>query len=95
MKVKNEGNYIDVHDSVRSIADAEILIEAIEKSKEKGADELNIYIHDSKTLPSNVIGYLLRVANQGIKIKLYIKDRTLLELVEFLCMSDKIEIKNF
>jgi len=95
MKVTVEGNYIDVYDSVRSIADAETLIEAIEKSKKKGADELNIYIHNSKTLPSNIIGYLLKLANEGIKIKLYIKDRTLLELVEFLCMSDQIEITNF
>ena len=95
MKVTVEGNYIDVYDSVRSIADAETLIESIEKSKKKGADELNIYIHDSKTMPSNIIGYLLKLANEGIKIKLYIKDRTLLELVEFLCMSDQIEIANF
>jgi len=95
MKIKNEGNYIDVYDSVRSIADAEMLIETIKKSKEKGADEIYIYIHDSKTLPSNIIGYLLKLANEGIEIKLFIKDRTLLELVEFLCMSDQIEITNF
>ena len=95
MKITSDGMFVDIYESVRSIADAEVIIDALEKVKRLGVDEIEIRIHDSMTLPSNVIGYLLKLANGGIKVKLFIKNKTLLELVEFLCMSDKIAIKNF
>jgi len=95
MKITSDGMFVDIYESVRSIADAEVIIDTLEKVKRLGVDEIEIRIHDSMTLPSNVIGYLLKLANGGIRVKLFIKNKTLLELVEFLCMSDKIEIKNF
>jgi len=95
MRIDNDGMFVDVYESVRTIADAEAIVETLEKVKGLGAREIEIRIHDSLTLPSNVIGYLLKLANGGIKVKLLIKNNTLLELVEFLCMSDKIVIKSF
>jgi len=95
MKISSDGLFVDIYDSVRSIADAETIVNTLEKVKKLGGDEIEIRIHDSMTLPSNVIGYLLKLANDGIKVKLFIKNKTLLELVEFLCMSDKIAIKSF
>ena len=95
MKINSDGMFVDIHDSVRSIADAETIVETLEKVKSLGVSEIEIRIHDSLTLPSNVIGYFLKLANSGIRVKLFIKNKTLLELVEFLCMSDGISIKSF
>jgi len=92
MKLQGDGVHFDIYDSIKSVADAQTLVDAFEKSHKDGHKELIIKIHDSKTIPSNVIGCLLKLGNNGVNIKIYIRDNNLYEIVEFLCLSDMIEI---
>jgi len=92
MRLQNDGTHFDVYDSIKSVADAQVLVDSFEKSKKEGANEIIIRIHDSKTIPSNVVGCLLKMGNDGMNIKIYIRDDSLYEIIEFLCLSDTIEI---
>jgi len=93
MKIQGEGTHFDIYDSISSIADAQTIINKLEESRKRGAKEMVIKIHDSKTIPSNIIGYLLKMSNEDMYIKLFIRDKNLFEIVEFLCLSDNIEIE--
>ena len=92
MEIQGDGTHFDIYGSIGSIAEAQTIIDALEESKKRDIKELVIKIHDSKTIPSNVIGCLLKMSNGGMHIKLFARDKNLFEIVEFLCLSDKIKI---
>ena len=92
MKIQGDGTHFDIYGSIGSIAEAQTIIDALEESKKRDIKELVIKIHDSKTIPSNIIGYFLKMSNEGMHIKLFVRDKNLFEILEFLCLSDNIEI---
>ena len=92
MKLQSDGVHFDIYDSIKSVADAQTLVDSFEESKKRGINDITIRIYDSKTIPSNVIGCLLKLGNEGVSIKIHIKDNNLYEIIEFLCLSDMIEI---
>ncbi|MBF0533716.1 MAG: hypothetical protein HQK90_01790 [Nitrospirae bacterium] len=61
---------------------------------EKGTNSLSIKVVDSVSMPSSLIGYLLKIVLENqIGIKLFVKDERLFTLLETLNLKDVLKVK--
>jgi hypothetical protein len=91
MKLETRGNGIDVYEVIKTIADSQNLISTIDSIKDAGS--VTIRVHDSFTLPSSVIGYLLKLNDSGTSIHLEVKDDVLYELLSDLSLTQVFNVR--
>ena len=79
MEIKKNGNIIEIKGTIKTISDAEKIIEAINSIKE---NTIHIKIIDSYVIPSSVIGTLIKAVNKNKKVILGVKSELLEELIK-------------
>jgi len=90
MNIEIEGNVININSPVVTLSDVDKFIQIL-KSKE---NEPHLIINiKSFSLPSSIIGELLRLNDKGVAISLNIYDNTLYELLEALQLTNKFKIR--
>ena len=86
MEIKKNENTIEVFGTIKTIENAESIIEAIKSIPD---DVIKIKIYDSYVIPSSIIGSLLRAIDNGKKVILGVKSNLLEELIKDLNL-DKV-----
>jgi hypothetical protein len=91
MKLETRGNGVDVYEVIKTIADSQNLISTIDTIKNGGS--VTVRIHDSFTLPSSVIGYLLKLNDSNVSVHLEVKDDVLYELLSDLSLTQVFNVR--
>lgn len=78
---KKDQSTIVITGYIKSIVDAQTIRKAIEESVAQGTRSIHLIIEDSFSMTSAVIGYLLKVVNDGIQISITLSDHRLWELL--------------
>ena len=84
MRIEKKGNQeLIIYENIKSIDDYVAIREAVTKIVNDGASELQIYIPDSFSMPSSVIGFLIQMINEGkLRLRMRIGDNNLFELLD-------------
>ncbi|GAB6074500.1 hypothetical protein [Nautilia lithotrophica] len=90
MNIEIEGNVINVNSPVVTISDVERLIQILRSKENEPQIILNI---KSFSLPSSIIGELLRLHDKGVAVLINVYDNTLYELLEALKLTNKFKIR--
>ena len=90
MNIEIEGNVINVNSPVVTISDVERLIQILRSKENEPQIILNI---KSFSLPSSIIGELLRLHDKGVTVLINVYDNTLYELLEALKLTKKFKIR--
>jgi hypothetical protein len=91
MDVKTSGNLVEVDGVIKTINDSQVLVNAI-KDVSKGGSVL-VRINDSFSLPSTVIGELLKLKDGGVNVALEVKDEILYELLDDLNLVSAFNVR--
>ncbi len=91
MKIETRGNSVEVHDIIKTIADSQTLINEVDRIKDSGS--VTIRIFESFTIPSSVIGYLLKLNDAGTNIYLEVHDDILYELLQDLNLTQVFNVR--
>jgi len=94
MKCKAIGHKVLIHGNIKSINHYHTISDEIEALIRNNIKELEVYIYDSISLTSSVIGYfskLVHVDNIGIRVK--ISDNQLYELLEDLGLLSTLHVE--
>jgi len=91
MEIRQSGNIIEVDGVIKTITDSQQLVDAIQAAAQNGS--VIIKINDSFSLPSTVIGKLLKMKDSGVKISLEVKDEILYELLDDLNLIEAFNVR--
>ena len=91
MEIRQNGNIIEVDGVIKTITDSQQLVDAIQAASTNGS--VIIKINDSFSLPSTVIGKLLKMKDGGVKISLEVKDEILYELLDDLNLIEAFNVR--
>jgi len=91
MDIKRNGNIIEVDGIIKTISDSELLINEIKEAANSG--RVLVKINDSFSLPSTVIGALLKLKDNNVDIELEIKDEILYELLNDLNLVNQLNVR--
>jgi hypothetical protein len=91
MKTEIHNNTIVIKGNITSISDAEKIINLLHSLSNNNVIILKIL--DSFSLPSSIIGELLKLHNMGKKIILEVKDPVLYELLDDLNLTKAFSVK--
>jgi hypothetical protein len=90
MNIKTNGNVVNIDSPVVTITDVEQLIQILNSKENEPQIILNI---KSFSLPSSIIGELLRLSDNGVSVSINVYDDTLYELLEALKLTTKFKIR--
>jgi len=90
MNIKTNGNVVNIDSPVVTITDVEQLIQILNSKENEPQIILNI---KSFSLPSSIIGELLRLSDKGVSVSINVYDDTLYELLEALKLTTKFKIR--
>jgi len=90
MNIEIEGNVINVNSPVVTLSDVDRLVQILRSKENEPQIILNI---KSFSLPSSIIGELLRLYDKGVSIVINVYDNTLYELLEALQLTNKFKIR--
>jgi hydrogenase maturation factor len=93
MEIKQNSNLIDVYGVIKTIQDSQELISAIKNASKSGS--IIIRINDSFSIPSTVIGELLKIKDSGVDIGVEVKDDILYELLDDLNLVSTFNVRKF
>ena len=91
MDVKVIGSMVEVDGIIKTINDSQMLVNAIKDAANSGS--VSIRINDSFSLPSTVIGELLKLKDNGVSISMEVKDEILYELLDDLNLISTFNVK--
>ena len=91
MDIKQTGNMIEVDGVIKTINDSQMLVNTIKDASRNGS--VVIKINDSFSLPSTVIGELLKLKDNGVNISLEVKDEILYELLDDLNLVSAFNVR--
>jgi hypothetical protein len=91
MKTEIHNNTIVIKGNITSISDAEKIINLLHSLSNN--DVIILKILDSFSLPSSIIGELLKLHDMGKKIILEVKDPVLYELLDDLNLTKTFSVK--
>ena len=91
MDVKVIGSMVEVDGIIKTINDSQMLVNAIKDAANSGS--VSIKINDSFSLPSTVIGELLKLKDNGVSISMEVKDEILYELLDDLNLITTFNVK--
>jgi len=90
---QGNGFVFEVTGNIKSLDDYQKIKSCIERSNPKRGDTLRINIKDSLSMPSAVIGYLLKlIKKEGININLSVGDKRLAQLLDDLNLRSVFNI---
>ena len=89
-QIHKNGNELKINGIIKKISEAESVIEAL---KEIDSPRIYIKIEESFGLPSSIIGYLVKLNDEGKKIFLEVKSQVLYELLEDLNLINLFNVK--
>jgi len=89
--IKQTGNIIEVDGVIKTINDSQMLVNTIKDASRNGS--VVIKINDSFSLPSTVIGELLKLKDNGVNISLEVKDEILYELLDDLNLVSAFNVR--
>ena len=84
------GNTIEIEGIIKTIANAESVIDAL---KNINSDYIVIKVKDSFGMPSSIIGYLVKLKDEGKQISLEIGSDILYELLDNLNLIHTFNVK--
>ncbi len=90
MKVEVNGNIINIKSPIITISDVEQIIDILHSKENEAKIILNI---NSFSLPSSIIGELIKLTDKNVDIAINVKDETLYELLEALKLKQKFKIR--
>ena len=90
MNIEVNKNTININSPIATLSDVEKVIEILSSKENEPQIILNI---KSFSLPSSIIGELLRLNDNGVSIILNVYDDTLYELLEDLSLTDKFKVR--
>ena len=93
MDIRQTGNMVEVDGVIKTINDSQMLVNAIKDASRNG--NVIIKINDSFSLPSTIIGELLKLKDNGVKITLEVKDEILYELLDDLNLVTIFNVKKY
>jgi hypothetical protein len=91
MDIKLNENVINVKGNITTISDAEKVIQFLHSLSDK--DTIVLRILDGFSLPSSIIGELLKLHDMGKNIIIEIKDSVLYELLDDLNLTKIFTVK--
>jgi len=80
MDIRQNGSIIEVDGVIKTINDSQMLVSAIKDAAKNGS--VVVKVNDSFSLPSTVIGELLKLRDNGVNVTLEVKDEILYELLD-------------
>jgi len=89
-EIHKTDNSVEVTGLIKSIAQAEAVIEAL---KSLTSNNIRLRIKDSFGLPSSIIGYLVKLKDEGKNITLEVGSPILYELLEDLNLQEIFKIR--
>ena len=90
MNLQIHGNIININLPIETLSDVEEVIKALNSKENESQIILNI---KSFSLPSSVIGELIRLHDKGVSIVINVEDQTLYELLDALQLTQKFKIR--
>jgi hypothetical protein len=90
MEIRQNGNILEVDGIIKTINDSQVLVNSIKNAAKNGS--VIIRINESFSLPSTVIGELLKLKDNDVKIVLEIKDEILYELLDDLNLVKEFNV---
>jgi hypothetical protein len=90
MNVDVQGNIININSPVVTLTDVEKLNQILRNKENEPGITLNI---KSFSLPSSIIGELLRLNDKGVDITINVYDDTLYDLLDALELTTKFKIR--
>jgi hypothetical protein len=91
MEVKSSGSLVEVDGVIKTINDSQVLVNAIKDAARNGS--VTVRINDSFSLPSTVIGELLKIKDNGANVTLEVKDDILYELLDDLNLVSTFNVR--
>jgi hypothetical protein len=91
MEIKQAGSIIEVDGVIKTINDSQMLVNAIKDASRSGS--VIIKINDSFSIPSTVIGELLKLKDSGIDVTLEVGDDILYELLDDLNLVSTFNVR--
>jgi hypothetical protein len=91
MDIKQAGSIIEVDGVIKTINDSQMLVNAIKDASRSGS--VIIKINDSFSIPSTVIGELLKLKDSGIDVTLEVGDDILYELLDDLNLVSTFNVR--
>jgi hypothetical protein len=91
IEIKKMGTTIEVEGVIKSISDSQMLIDAINQVSSSGS--LVLKIKDSFSIPSTVIGHLLKQSDMGVNISVEVSEEILYELLDDLGLASKFNVR--
>jgi len=91
MDIKTNGNIVEIDGVIKTINDSQMLVNAIKDASRNGS--VVVKINDSFSLPSTVIGELLKMKDNGVSITLEVKDEILYELLDDLNLVSAFNVR--
>ena len=73
MKIEVNGNIVTIHGNIKSIKDHEDIKSVLDGLK-NSYKTITLNVVDSISMTSSVIGYLMKLANDGITININVND---------------------
>ena len=90
MDLQIHGNIININSPIVTLSDVEEVIKALNSKEDESQIILNI---KSFSMPSSVIGELIRLHDKGVSIIINVEDQTLYELLDALQLTQKFKIR--
>ena len=90
IKVLGAGQ-IEIKGLIKSINDVEIIKDTI--GKQLTNDYIKLRIIDSFAIPSSILGYLIKLKSEGVKISMEVGDEGLYELLSDLNVIEEFDIQ--
>jgi hypothetical protein len=90
MKIEVKGNVINIDSPIITLSDVRRVIEILSSKENESQIILNI---KSFSLPSSIIGELLRLHDKGVSIVINVYDDDVYELLDTLNLTKKFKIR--
>jgi len=91
MDVRQSGSIVDVDGVIKTINDSQVLVNGIKDASRNG--NVIVKINDSFSLPSTVIGELLKIKDSGTNVTIEVKDDILYELLDDLNLVSAFNVR--
>jgi hypothetical protein len=91
MEIKQNGTMIEVDGIIKTINDSQVLVDAIKNASRSGS--VIIKINESFSIPSTVIGELLKIKDSGVNVNLEVGDDILYELLDDLNLVSTFNVR--
>jgi hypothetical protein len=87
---------ITITGNIQSIDDYQAIKDTVRSVITKGATQITLKIPDSLSMPSSVIGFLLKLVHvDNVGINMLVKDERLYNLMEILNLVSVLNVKRF